>query len=102
MKKIVILDLKFIIYFNRFSIHTFGARMGHQINVLQEFKKPTKRGIEEIDGIPIKDLNGCRHALWLSHGVYCALRREKIDGDTCEGCPHFDPEPLEYRLFRRM
>ena len=76
--------------------------MVRQISVLQELKKPTKRVIKEIGSDLIISCNDCRHALLLSHGVYCALRREKIYGDTCDGCLHFDPEPLEYSLFRRM
>jgi MinD superfamily P-loop ATPase len=76
--------------------------MVHQTTVLQELKRPTKRVIKEINSDLIISCNDCRHALLLSHAVYCALRREKISGDTCKGCPHFDLEPLGYRLFRRM
>lgn len=76
--------------------------MVHQINVLEEFKKPTKPILKEIDSNLTIGCDDCKHALFLSYGVYCGLRREKMDGDTCEGCPHFEPEPLEYRLFRRM
>jgi hypothetical protein len=75
--------------------------MVRQINVLQELKKPPKPALKVIDGNLVVGCNDCRHALSLSHGVYCALRREKIDKDTCDGCLYFDPEPLEYSLFRR-
>jgi len=76
--------------------------MGPQINVLREFKKPVKHAMKEVNTDLMIGCNDCRHALWLLHGVYCALRREKMDSSVCDVCPHFDPQPLEYRLFRRM
>jgi hypothetical protein len=45
----------------------------------------------------------CRYGLCLSRKIYCSLLQERIDnGDILpEYCPYFEPEPSEYKLFRR-
>lgn len=40
----------------------------------------------------------CKHALSLSR-VYCGKLRRYVDDVMY--CPHFEPEPPEYKLYRR-
>ena len=45
----------------------------------------------------------CKHGLSLSRRIYCSVLKDKIDDIFPEHCPcpFFEPEPLEYKLFRR-
>lgn len=45
--------------------------------------------------------NHCKQAMPMANKVYCCALREEIDARFCKCCPHYDPEPLEYALFRR-
>ena len=72
------------------------------LKLRNKFPKP-KELIEETyeQGVAVKvsDCNACKQAICLSNGVYCGKLREPVDVVAC--CPHFDFEPLEYRLYRR-
>lgn len=41
---------------------------------------------------------GCKHAIGSSR-VYCGKLKEYVDGIAY--CPHFELEPLEYKLYKR-
>lgn len=45
------------------------------------------------------DCGNCKQAILLPTGVYCGKMRYHL-GNTSE-CSFFDPEPIEYKLFRR-
>jgi len=42
----------------------------------------------------------CRHAIKESQKIYCTKTREFLR--EVINCPEFDPEPLEYKLFKRI
>ncbi len=75
--------------------------MGSQTKLLQEVGEPTEQGIKKTGAPLMFGTSVCRHALHLSGKIYCAMLREKLAEGACEGCPHFDPEPLEYRVLIR-
>ena len=54
---------------------------------------------EQGIAVKLSDCSLCKQAICLSNGVYCCKLRENVDSAAC--CPHFDLEPLEYRLYRR-
>jgi len=58
--------------------------------------KYIKRGSEK--GI-CSNCSDCKQAILLPKGVYCGKMRYQ-SGDMPE-CSFFDPEPIEYKLFRR-
>jgi hypothetical protein len=44
----------------------------------------------------------CKHGLCLSRRIYCTVLQDKIDDTViAEHCHFFEPEPLEFKLFRR-
>jgi len=49
--------------------------------------------------VEISDCDVCKHAICSSDGIYCGKLREHTNGVV--SCPHFDTEPLEYKLYRR-
>ncbi len=49
--------------------------------------------------VKISDCDVCKHAICLSNGIYCGKLKDHVD--SVVSCPHFDSEPLEYRLYRR-
>ena len=57
--------------------------------------KETVESMEEI----CKNCGGCKQAILLSGGVFCGKMRNKVS--NIFECSFFDPEPMEYRLFRR-
>ena len=67
----------------------------------KEFARETL--VEETyeQGVVVKlsDCNACKQAICLSNGVFCGKLREHVN--SAVSCPHFDLEPLEYRLYRR-
>ncbi|KPV64265.1 MAG: hypothetical protein AOA66_0354 [Candidatus Bathyarchaeota archaeon BA2] len=48
------------------------------------------------------DCNECKQAIPLPDGAYRGIFKEKVSKALCKSCPHFDQEPLEYKLFRRI
>jgi len=42
----------------------------------------------------------CRHAVPKSGRLYCAKLKKSVE--KIRNCPDFEPEPLEYRLYKRM
>jgi len=45
------------------------------------------------------DCSNCKQAILLPNGIYCGKTRYNA-GNISE-CSFFDPEPIEYKLFRR-
>jgi len=68
---------------------------------LQRFEKFRRSYVKEMLKAPVGNCSDCKQAISLSKEIYCGLLREKISGDVCKGCSYFDPEPSEYRLFKR-
>jgi len=68
---------------------------------LQGFEKFGREYVKEMLNAPLGNCGDCKQVISLTKGFYCGLLREKIDGDVCKGCAYFDPEPSEYRLFKR-
>jgi len=78
---------------------------------LQKLEKHRKRRVEILSGrrrirkppVGPKVFSGnCKQAISLVNKVYCSVLKEFVDGSLCKGCPSYEPEPLEYRLFRRV
>jgi len=44
--------------------------------------------------------NECKQAIALPRGTYCGKLREQVH--DIPNCPHFDFEPQEYKLYRRI
>jgi hypothetical protein len=44
--------------------------------------------------------NLCRHAVSQSCTLYCAKLKKNVE--NVRDCPDFEPEPLEYKLYKRM
>jgi hypothetical protein len=66
-------------------------------------KRKEKDGLQrDIECISMSCAN-CKHGLFLSRRIYCSLLQERIDTNDIipEYCQYFEPEPLEYKLFRR-
>ncbi|MFB0502159.1 MAG: hypothetical protein ACETVP_06765 [Candidatus Bathyarchaeia archaeon] len=68
---------------------------------LERFEKFRRSHLKGMLNASVGNCGDCKQAISLSKGVYCGLLREKIDGHVCRGCPYFDAEPSEYRLFKR-
>ncbi|NIR86572.1 hypothetical protein GWO13_02960 [Candidatus Bathyarchaeota archaeon] len=68
---------------------------------LQRFEKFRKNYVKEMLNASTNNCGDCKQAISLPNAVYCGLLRQKIDGDACRGCPYFDLEPSEYKLFKR-
>jgi hypothetical protein len=60
-----------------------------------------KRRIKKPSSELAEITNRCKQAMPLANLVYCCALREEIDAELCQCCPNYDPEPLEYALFRR-
>ena len=60
--------------------------------------KCVKKNIEHMEET-CKNCGGCKQAILLSDEVFCGKMRNKVD--NIYECTFFDPEPVEYRLFRR-
>lgn len=56
---------------------------------------------EETDstGFPINNCSNCKQAIGSLNRFFCAKMRESVD--RIVDCPHFELEPLSYRLFIR-
>jgi len=63
-------------------------------------KQGKKRGGLKHRSINI-DYRECKQSIPLPNGVYCGIWKETVNESSCNSCPYFDQEPLEYRLFRR-
>lgn len=60
--------------------------------------KETAKMQKDVQQQVAKNCFGCKHALPSSR-VYCGKLRQYVDDVVY--CPHFEPEPLEYKLYRR-
>jgi hypothetical protein len=78
--------------------HENGILMSHkQIkNRAKCIKKNVENNLEDTCG----NCNDCKQAILLPDGVYCGKLREQVS--NIPNCPHFDLEPAEYRLYRRI
>jgi len=70
--------------------------------IAQKYKMKEACSQRDIECLPMSCVN-CRHGLCLSRTIYCTLLQEKIDSEEIlpEYCHYFEPEPIEYKLFRR-
>jgi len=68
---------------------------------LQRFEKFQRNYVKEMLNASMGNRGECKQAISLRNAVYCGLLREKMDGNTCKGCPYFALEPSEYKLFKR-
>jgi hypothetical protein len=57
-----------------------------------------KKAVENQEDI-CSNCNDCKQAILLPNGVYCGKIRDQPS--NMSECSFFDPEPIEYRLFRR-
>jgi len=72
------------------------------LKLRNRFPKPKELIKETYDQsvtVEVCDCSVCKQAICLSSGVYCGKLREQVD--NVASCPHFDFEPLEYRLYKR-
>jgi len=74
-----------------------GIFMSHK--QIKNRAKCIKKAVENIEDI-CSNCNGCKQAIPLPNGVYCGKLREQVS--NISNCPHFDLEPPEYRLYRRI
>jgi len=106
---------KFTMHFN--EQHTLAIRVkvgvpmtvttcNQQENVIfiphKQIKNHTryiKRAIKKLETI-CSNCNNCKQAILLPDSVYCGKLRELVA--NISNCPHFDLEPLEYRLYKRI
>jgi len=65
---------------------------------IRKSTKCIKKTVERMKEI-CKNCGGCKQAILLSGGVFCGKMRNKVS--NIFECSFFDPEPMEYRLFRR-
>jgi predicted amidophosphoribosyltransferase len=68
---------------------------------LQKFEKFRRSHLKEMLNAPVGNCGDCKQAISLPNAVYCGLLKKKMDSDACRGCPYFDLEPSEYKLFKR-
>jgi len=60
-----------------------------------------RKEIKKLSDHQAEVTNRCKQAMPVANRVYCCALREELDARLCQCCPHYDPEPLEYALFRR-
>lgn len=61
--------------------------------------KCIKKAVNNLADI-CSNCNGCKQSILLPKGVYCGKLREQVT--NVPDCPHFDLEPLEYKIYRRI
>jgi hypothetical protein len=61
--------------------------------------KCMQKAVENLEDMGC-NCNGCKQAILLSNGIFCGRLREQVS--NIPNCPHFNLEPLEYRLYRRI
>jgi len=80
-----------------YNQHKTGVFMPHKQN--RSRTKCIKKAVENLDDA-CSSCSGCKQAILLTDGVYCGRLREQVSNTS--NCPHFDLEPLEYKLYRRV
>lgn len=69
----------------------------HKHNKMDACEEDFEFGIECLS----VDCANCRYGLCLSRKIYCSVLKENVDVIVPEYCPYFEPELLEFKLFRR-
>jgi len=77
--------------------HENGIFISHK--QIKNRTKCIKKAVESLKNM-CRICDDCKQAILLPNGVYCGKLREQVS--NIPNCPHFDLEPLEYRLYRRV
>lgn len=64
-------------------------------------REAEKRRIKKPHNNLADVIDRCKQVMPLANRLYCCALREEIDAGLCQRCPHYEPEPLAYALFRR-
>lgn len=86
-------------YVDRYKTLLRVTRMSQTSILRKRGKFNLQRDIERLS----MNCADCKYGICLSRKIYCSLLQERVDNDVLsEYCPYFEPEPSEYKLFRRV